>query len=176
MTGKCEICGNTAEPTRVSSCACDESFPHAFLCEDCKKKYFDYMASGPSGSGTFLNFIPSVPYFHNWSYAENLVYAYKVRFKHVREPHKEYTGPDGAEKKEAPTMKVEYNGFTGELVKLERTFNGATEIPVDLLGNPYHKWFYTLSVYDAEKKVTHSFDGVKLEDIKFLGGAVSFGQ
>lgn len=27
----------------------------------------------------------------------------------------------------------------------------------------------------SEKRVTHSFDGVKLEDVKFLGGAVSFG-
>ena len=71
-------------------------------------------------------------------------------------------------------MKVSYNGFTGELVKLERTFNGVTEIPVDLPGNPYHKWFYNLSIYDIGKQVTHSFENVKLSDVKFLGGVVSF--
>lgn len=95
----------------------------------------------------------------------------------VREPHKEYIGPDGTEKKEAHAMnalKVEYNGFTGELVKLERKqTEGYTLTPYD---NDRHPIFaYDLSIYDSEKGVTHTFDGVKLEDVKFLGGAVSFG-
>lgn len=58
-------------------------------------------------------------------------------------------------------MKVSYNGFTGELVKLERAFCRPAS--------------YDLSIYDSEKQVTHSFTGVKLEDTKFLGGVVSFG-
>lgn len=70
-----------------------------------------------------------------------------------------------SEKKEAYAMQVSYNGFTGELVKLGR--------------NPdmkmCHGYIYDISIYDSEKQVTHSFTGVKLEDVKFLGGAVSFG-
>lgn len=58
------------------------------------------------------------------------------------------------------TVKVSYNGFTGELVKLERAF--------------CNRGFYELSIWDAEKKVTHSFSGVNLKDVKFLGGSVSF--
>lgn len=81
--------------------------------------------------------------------------------------------------KEEPTMQVSYNGFTGELVKLERVGTGKiaeTIIPIDLPGaSCEHVWFYNLSIYDREKKVTHSFTGVKLKDVKFLGGAVSFG-
>lgn len=69
-------------------------------------------------------------------------------------------------KKEAPTMQVTYNGFTGELVKLERIkcppLNGAH--------------IYDISIYDDENRCTHSFTGVKLEDVKFLGGAVTFGE
>ena len=58
-------------------------------------------------------------------------------------------------------MQVTYNGFTGELVKLEKTF--------------CKPQFYDLSIYDSEKQVTHSFTGVKFEDMKFLGGVVTFG-
>lgn len=92
----------------------------------------------------------------------------------IREPHEEYTGPIWAEKEEAHTMKVSYNGFTGELVKLEKKPTGGYKLsPYD---NERHPVFgYDLSIYDSEKKVTHSFDGVKLEDITFLGGVVSFG-
>lgn len=83
------------------------------------------------------------------------------------------------EKKEVPTMQVSYNGFTGELVELARMETGKigeTVIPVDLPGaSCKHVWFYGLSIYDSEKEVTHSFTGVKLEDVKFLGGVVSFG-
>lgn len=70
----------------------------------------------------------------------------------------------GTEKKEATTMQVTYNGFTGELVKLERIkcppLNGA--------------YIYDISIYDDENRGTHSFTGVKLEDVKFSGGAVTF--
>lgn len=69
-------------------------------------------------------------------------------------------------KKETTTMQVTYNGFTGELVKLERIkcppLNGAH--------------IYDISIYDDENRCTHSFAGVKLEDMKFSGGAVTFGE
>jgi len=60
-------------------------------------------------------------------------------------------------------MQVTYNGFTGDLVKLAQysLTNGV--------------WTYELHIYDSEKNVTHSFSGVKLEDMKFSGGAVTFG-
>ena len=67
--------------------------------------------------------------------------------------------------KEATTTQVTYNGFTGELVRLERIkcppLNGAH--------------IYDISIYDDENRCTHSFTGVKLEDVKFSGGAVTFG-
>lgn len=64
-------------------------------------------------------------------------------------------------------MQVSYKGFIGQLVKMERCRNE--------FFNPHvEKTIYDLSVYDSEKQVTHSFTGVKLEDVKFLGGAVSF--
>lgn len=64
-------------------------------------------------------------------------------------------------------MQVSYNGFTGELVKLEKMDT--------LLLQPYvQRDIYNLSICDSEKQVTHSFTGVKLEDVKFLGGAVTF--
>lgn len=65
-------------------------------------------------------------------------------------------------------MQVYYNGFTGELVKLEQCKNE--------FFNPHaERTIYDLFVYDREKRVTHHFTGVKLDDVKFLGGAVSFG-
>ncbi len=68
-------------------------------------------------------------------------------------------------KKEAATMQVTYNGFTGELVKLEQHRAGfANEIVL-----------YDLTLYDSEKQAAISFTGVNLEDVKFLGGAVTFG-
>lgn len=93
----------------------------------------------------------------------------------VRAQNASYTGHIMAEKKEAPTMQVEYNGFTGELVKLERSYTGKFELPVGLTEAAHVKWLYDLSIYDSKQQVTHSFTGVKLYDIKFLGGAVSFG-
>lgn len=62
-------------------------------------------------------------------------------------------------------MQVSYKGFTGELVKLERKPNTKT----------YHEYIYDLSIYDSEKQVTHSFTSVKLEDVKFSGGVMTFG-
>lgn len=69
------------------------------------------------------------------------------------------------------TLKVEYNGFTGELVKLERLKNVFNMSPDGITA-----YLYNLSIYDGEKEATCSFEKVKLEDIKFLGGAVSFGE
>ena len=69
-------------------------------------------------------------------------------------------------KKENATMKVTYNGFTGELTKLERR-------PSPVFSKQF---IYDLSIYDSEKKVTHSFTGVKLEDMRFSGGTVSFSE
>lgn len=70
------------------------------------------------------------------------------------------------DKKENTTMKVTYNGFTGELTKLERR-------PSSVFSNQF---IYDLSIYDSEKKVTHSFTGVKLEEVQFSGGTVSFSE
>lgn len=65
---------------------------------------------------------------------------------------------DELTKKEATPMKVSYNGFTGELVELKQ------------YSRPGGVWTYGLHIYDSEKRVTHSFTGVKLEDMKFLAG------
>lgn len=70
------------------------------------------------------------------------------------------------DEKENATMKVTYNGFTGELTKLERR-------PSPVFSNQF---IYDLSIYDSEKKVTYSFTGVKLEEVQFSGGTVSFSE
>ena len=70
------------------------------------------------------------------------------------------------EEKENATMQVTYNDFTGDLVKLERE---------DLSVFGVKDRIYNLSIYDSEKQVTHSFTGVKLEDVRFSGGTVTFG-
>lgn len=76
-------------------------------------------------------------------------------------------------KKEAATMQVTYNGFTGELEQLERVSRERADVPMGIkIGEPP----FNLSIYDTEKGVTYSFTNVKLEDVKFLGGAVSFAQ
>ena len=64
-------------------------------------------------------------------------------------------------KEEKPTMKATYNGFTGELVKLERTHYGDCR--------------YSISLCDDDKNVTYSFSCVRLEDVKFSGGVMIFG-
>lgn len=66
-------------------------------------------------------------------------------------------------------MQVEYNGFTGELVKLELNTSNIGGLNVPSINGGY-----LLHLFDREKKVNYSFTGVKLEDVKFLGGAVSF--
>lgn len=85
----------------------------------------------------------------------------------------------GYERKENNDMKVFYNGFTGELVKLERKVNTRTETlncinAVYTVCDGKESLYYNLSIYDSEKNVTHSFENVKLSDVKFIGGAVSF--
>lgn len=64
-------------------------------------------------------------------------------------------------------MQVTYNGFTGELAKLEKSeeagFKGSGV------------FCYNLSIYSKENRATISFSAVRLEDVKFLGGAVTFG-
>lgn len=71
------------------------------------------------------------------------------------------------------TMQVSYNGFTGELAKLEKK----NVIVRDYISGHIseNNLGYDLSIYESEKNVTHFFTGVKLEEVKFLGGAVSFG-
>lgn len=80
----------------------------------------------------------------------------------------EYFGPMLREKEDT-TMQVSYNGFTGELVKLEATYLS----PDDKESSPQST--YDLTMYDRGKKVEHYFHDVMLEDVKFVGGTVSFG-
>lgn len=69
------------------------------------------------------------------------------------------------QKKEAKAMQVTYNDFTGELVKLEQRRVGiANEIVL-----------YDLTLYESEKQAAISFTCVKLEDVKFHSGTVTFG-
>ena len=71
-------------------------------------------------------------------------------------------------------MQVTYNGFTGELVKLEKKETG--RYTVAPYGTEKHPVFgYDISIHNREKKATISFTGVKLEDVKFLCGEVTFG-
>lgn len=65
-------------------------------------------------------------------------------------------------------MQVTYKGFTGELVKLERT----REYENHGYGNVYSP-LYSISIYDRENKVTYSFNDVKKEDLKFQGVEVT---
>lgn len=76
-------------------------------------------------------------------------------------------------------MKVTYNGFTGELVKLERYCKSVIKVPVDggelkttnlCIGDTWD-----VLIFDKEKAEFRHFTGVKLEDVKLLGGAVTFG-
>lgn len=84
--------------------------------------------------------------------AQNLVREYNSR--HSNKPWID----SSSKKKEAPTMQVSYSGFTGELCRLELVAGS-----------------YDLKVYDSDKDVTYTFEGIDLEKMKFLGGAVSFG-
>lgn len=71
--------------------------------------------------------------------------------------------PMQREGKDDVRMRVSYNGFTGNLEKIERV----------KVTNGY---YYVLVIHDSEKKVTYSFNGVKLENVKFMGGTVTFGE
>ena len=64
-------------------------------------------------------------------------------------------------KKETTTMQVTYNGFTGELVRLERKEAIITSDPFVCRGAARIS-VYDISIYDSEKQVTHSFTGVKM--------------
>lgn len=80
-------------------------------------------------------------------------------------------------KKEA-TMQVTYNGFTGELVKLERKATSIFSYKPD--GGRETKSFFmepdfNLIIYDEDKREVLTFTSVRLEDVKFSGGEVSFG-
>lgn len=75
---------------------------------------------------------------------------------------------ENSEEKWIKTMKVSYNGVTGELVKLEKKSTDYHIPPGAYITE------YSLSIYDSEKRATTTFEGVNLEDVKFMGGAVSF--
>ncbi len=153
MRDRCEICGSTFDLTEVYERACDENSPSATLCGKCKKKYFDYLLPDIFG---FSWRIPKLPYIHTSTLAENLVLKHKTK-----------------DIKKTDDMQVTYNGFTGELVKLERVSRDKSDVPI---GIKFDQLPFDLSIYDSQKNVTHSFTGVKLEDVKFLGGAVTFGS
>ena len=72
----------------------------------------------------------------------------------------EYWNKDVSESEDCK-MKVSYKGFTGDLLKLEleKSYTGK----------------YTLELLDEEKSAKISFSGVSLNDVKFLGGEVTFG-
>lgn len=70
-------------------------------------------------------------------------------------------------------LKVSYRGFAGELIKLE----ARERIPIlnaipDMTQTSTYR--YDLSIYDSEKRVTHSFANVSLDDVKFLCAEVHF--
>lgn len=62
-------------------------------------------------------------------------------------------------------MKVTYNGFTGLLMKLDGEHSR----------NSTFGRFFDLTIFDMEKNVTYYFACVDIADVKFMGGAVSFG-
>lgn len=76
-------------------------------------------------------------------------------------------------------MQVTCNGFTGELVKLVKLER--KEVVMNF--NPFEcqcsgaakTTVYDLALYDSETQATISFTGVKMEDLQFHGGAVTFG-
>lgn len=76
-------------------------------------------------------------------------------------------------------MKVSYKGFTGDLIKLEaeKASDGNFifcdgPLPVKHAG---YTCKYTLELWDEEKEAKISFSGVSLNDVKFMGGEVTFG-
>lgn len=97
-------------------------------------------------------------------YVDGLIQA--GAFKVDKQARQQITDCAG-EEKEGTVMQISYNGFTGELVKLENMGHEFARSGTSIN-------FYGLSIFDSGKQVTHSFAGVKLEDIKFLNGEVSF--
>lgn len=76
-------------------------------------------------------------------------------------------------------MQVTYNGFTGDLVKLERYSQSVIKVPDDdgelKITNFWIGDTWDVLILDKEKAEFRHFTGVNLEDVKFLGGAVTFG-
>lgn len=85
--------------------------------------------------------------------------ANEEKWKHdiAKIVHEELFKPE--KKKEATTVQVTYNGFTGKLLKMELVCEN----------------YYDITIYDVEKEAKVSFSGVNLDGVKFMGGAVSFG-
>lgn len=65
-------------------------------------------------------------------------------------------------KMEDAAMRVTYQGFTGELVRLEQT-------GVEECGRSVHRT-YSISIADDEKKVTYSFADVDMRNVTIIGG------
>lgn len=79
--------------------------------------------------------------------------------------------------KEEPAMsvlKAECKGVTGELAKLEKK-SVSPDCNV-MLKRMTPETVYDISIYDSEKRAAISFAGVRLEDVKFLNGAVTFAE
>lgn len=100
-------------------------------------------------------------------------FAYQKAAAEVISESLQYMTAQIKNREETTTMQVTYNGFTGELVKLEKKETGRYMVtPYDTAKHPV--FGYDISIYDREKKATISFTGVKLGDVKFGGGAVTF--
>lgn len=141
MNLKCEICGFTEKVDKFYACGCNEKSESAFLCQFCREKIQRIPYA-----------LPSIPI--GWTFAQYISWILHGTEKLA----------NNRKEKEDTTMQVTYNGFTGELVKLEKI-----NLPPDI------KPAYNLPIFCNEKKVIHSFSCINLEDVKFLGGAVSFG-
>ena len=76
-------------------------------------------------------------------------------------------------------MKVSHKGFTGDLIKLEAEkasdCNFISRYGPITVKHAGYTWKYTLELWDEEKSAKISFSGVSLNDVKFLGGEVTFG-
>lgn len=70
-------------------------------------------------------------------------------------------------------MQVTYNGFTGELVKLERRVIDPESLYIDSIPIKFAD-SYELQIFTPDNGGIVSFIGVKLQSIKILGGAVTF--
>lgn len=75
--------------------------------------------------------------------------------------------------KEESTMQVSYNGFTGELVKLERKVIDPESLYIDSIPIKFAD-SYELQIFTPDNGGIVSFTGVKPQGIKILGGVVTF--